>query len=28
LENYVKDNILPKIKPTLQDVNEGDDTPF
>ena len=28
LENYIKDNILPKIKPTLQDVNEGDDTPF
>jgi hypothetical protein len=28
LENYVKDNILPKIKPTLQDVSEGDDTPF
>jgi hypothetical protein len=28
LENYVKDYILPKIKPTLQDVTEGDDTPF
>jgi hypothetical protein len=28
LEDYVKNSILPKIKPTLQDVNEGDDTPF
>jgi hypothetical protein len=28
LENYIKDYILPKIKPTLQDTNEGDDIPF
>jgi hypothetical protein len=28
LENYIKDNILPKIKPTLQDNIEGEDTPF
>jgi hypothetical protein len=28
LEEYVKLSILPKIKPTLQDVNEGDDIPF
>jgi hypothetical protein len=28
LENYIKDNILPKVKPTLQDVIEGEDTPF
>jgi hypothetical protein len=28
LDNFVKDNILPKIKPTLSDVNEGDDIPF
>jgi hypothetical protein len=28
LENFVKDNILPKIKPTLSDVTEGDDLPF
>lgn len=27
LENYVKDTILTKVKPSLQDVNE-DDTPF
>jgi hypothetical protein len=28
LEDYVKLSILPKIKPTLQDVNEGEDVPF
>jgi hypothetical protein len=28
LENYIKDNILPKVKPTLQDVIEGEDVPF
>ncbi len=28
LEDYVKTAILPKIKPTLSDVTEGDDTPF
>jgi hypothetical protein len=28
LENFVKDNILPKIKPTLSDVIEGEDVPF
>jgi hypothetical protein len=28
LENYIKDNILPKVKPTLQDVIEGQDVPF
>jgi hypothetical protein len=28
LENYINVSILPKIKPTLQDSNEGDDIPF
>jgi hypothetical protein len=28
LEDYVKLSILPKIKPTLSDVTEGEDTPF
>jgi hypothetical protein len=28
LDNYVKDIILPKIKPSLQDFTEGDDAPF
>jgi hypothetical protein len=28
LEDYVKLSILPKVKPTLQDVIEGDDVPF
>jgi hypothetical protein len=28
LENYINVSILPKIKPTLQDFNEGDDAPF
>jgi hypothetical protein len=28
LEDFVKLSILPKIKPTLQDVNEGEDVPF
>lgn len=28
LEDYIKSTILPMIKPSLQDVNEGNDTPF
>jgi hypothetical protein len=28
LEDFVKLSILPKIKPTLSDVIEGEDTPF
>jgi hypothetical protein len=28
LDNFVKDIILPKIKPALQDFNEGQDAPF
>ena len=28
LENYINVSILPKIKPTLLDTNEGDDIPF
>jgi hypothetical protein len=28
LENYINVSILPKIKPTLQDFNEGEDVPF
>jgi hypothetical protein len=28
LEIFVKDNILPKIKPSLQDIIEGEDVPF